>query len=104
PQVANGSEPGSGAQREIESGCAAAGTGETCCHGTQRTGRVSMKAWRNISLRRRLVLLTMVSSSVGLMFALLMYLAYNEHLAREHKVEELQSAADLIGTNSAAAL
>jgi PAS domain S-box-containing protein len=63
-----------------------------------------MKAWRNISLRRRLELLTMVSSSVGLMFALLMYLAYNEHLAREHKVEELQSAADLIGTNSAAAL
>ena len=63
-----------------------------------------MKAWRNISLRQRLVLLTMVSSSVGLMFALLMYLGYNEHLAREHKVEELQSAADLIGTNSAAAL
>src|SRR5271165_389081 len=63
-----------------------------------------MHAWRNISLKRRLVLLTMVSSSVGLMFALSMYLAYNEHLAREHKVEELQSAADLIGTNSAAAL
>jgi PAS domain S-box-containing protein len=63
-----------------------------------------MKAWRNISLGRRLVLLTMVSSSVGLMFALLMYLAYSEHLAREHKVEELQSAADIIGTNSAAAL
>ncbi len=50
------------------------------------------------------MLLTMVSSSVGLVFALVMYLAYNEHLSREHKVEELQSAADLIGTNSAAAL
>ena len=63
-----------------------------------------MKAWRNISLKSRLVLLTMVSSSVGLVFALFMGVAYNEHLAREHKVEELQSAADLIGTNSAAAL
>jgi len=50
------------------------------------------------------VLLTMVSSSVGLMFSALLGLAYNEHLAREHKVEELQSAADLLGTNSAAAL
>ena len=50
------------------------------------------------------MLLTMMSSSVGLVFALLMYLAYSEHLAREHKVEELQSAADLIGTNSVAAL
>ena len=50
------------------------------------------------------MLLTMVSSSAGLVFALLMYLAYSEHLAREHKVEELQSAADLIGTNSVAAL
>ncbi|HKI13027.1 MAG TPA: PAS domain S-box protein [Candidatus Acidoferrum sp.] len=63
-----------------------------------------MKAWRNISLSRRLVLLTMVSSSVGLVFALFMGVAYNEHLFRQHKVEELQSAADLVGTNSAAAL
>jgi PAS domain S-box-containing protein len=63
-----------------------------------------MNAWRNISLRRRLVLLTMVSSSVGLVFALFMGLVYYEHFAREHKVEELQSAADLIGTNSTAAL
>jgi len=63
-----------------------------------------MNAWRNISLRRRLVLLTMVSSSVGLVFALFMGLVYYEHFAREHKVEELQSAADLIGTSSTAAL
>ncbi|MGB8494650.1 MAG: PAS domain S-box protein [Candidatus Acidiferrum sp.] len=63
-----------------------------------------MKAWRNISLKSRLVLLTMVSSSVGLLFALFMGVTYNEHLARQHKVEELQSAADLIGTSSTAAL
>ncbi len=50
------------------------------------------------------MLLTMVSSSVGLVFALFMGLVYYEHFAREHKVEELQSAAALIGTNSAAAL
>ena len=51
-----------------------------------------------------MLLLTMVSSSAGLLFAMFMGLAYNEHLAREHKVEELESAADLLGTNSTAAL
>ena len=50
------------------------------------------------------MLLTMVSSSGGLALAMFIGLAYNQHLAREHKVEELQSAADLLGTNSAAAL
>ncbi len=50
------------------------------------------------------MLLTMVSSSIGLVFVLFMGLVYYEHFAREHKVEELQSAADLIGTNSTAAL
>ena len=55
-------------------------------------------------MRRRLLLLTMISCSAGVLFAVLMGLAYNEHLAREHKVEELQSAADLLGTNTTAAL
>jgi two-component system sensor histidine kinase/response regulator len=63
-----------------------------------------MSGWQKISLRRRLLLLTMISCSAGVLFAVLMGLAYNEHLAREHKVEELQSAADLLGTNSTAAL
>jgi len=63
-----------------------------------------MKAWRDISLRRRLVLLTMVSSSAGLVFALLIYLVYNEHLARENKVEDLQAAGNIVGMNSTAAV
>ncbi len=63
-----------------------------------------MKGWQNISLRRRLLLLTMISSIAGVVFAMLMGLAYSEHQAREHKVEELQSAADLLGTNGTAAL
>jgi PAS domain S-box-containing protein len=58
----------------------------------------------NTSLRSRLVLLTLVSSSAGLLLALTMFVIYDERLLREHKVEELRSAADLIETNSAAAL
>ncbi len=63
-----------------------------------------MTRWRDMSLHWRLLLLTMASSSVGMLVALTMFLLYNDHRMREHKVEELQSAADLIGTNSAAAL
>src|ERR1700690_1212062 len=63
-----------------------------------------MNRWRNMTLKRRLVQLTLVSSGVGLLVALSAFLLYNEHLMRERKVEELQSAGDLIGTNSTAAL
>jgi len=55
-------------------------------------------------LHWRLMLLTMVSSCVGLLVAIMMFLVYNDHLTREHKVEEIQSAADLVGTNSVAAV
>jgi len=58
----------------------------------------------NSSLKSRLVLLTLVSSSVGLLLTFSLFAIHDEHLLREQKVEELRSAADLIGTNSAAAL
>lgn len=58
----------------------------------------------NSSLKSRLVLLTLVSSSVGLLLAFSLFVLYDEHLLRDHKMEELRSAADLTGTNSAAAL
>ncbi|HEY1482988.1 MAG TPA: PAS domain S-box protein, partial [Candidatus Acidoferrum sp.] len=63
-----------------------------------------MRLTQNISLRHRLLILTMSTSSIGLFAALAIFLLYNQSLIREHKVEELQSAADLIGTSSAAAL
>jgi two-component system, sensor histidine kinase and response regulator len=61
-------------------------------------------AWQNMPLRLRLVLLIVLSSSIGLAAALSMFLLYNEQRMREHKMEELQSAADLMGTSSAAAV
>jgi two-component system sensor histidine kinase/response regulator len=63
-----------------------------------------MLRWRNISLHWQLMLLTMVSSSVGMVVAMTLLFIYNDHRIREDKVEELRSAADLIGTNSVAAL
>ena len=59
---------------------------------------------RDPSLRQRLLLLTMVTSGMGVLLGCLGFLAYDMHVAREQKVEELRSTADLIGMNSTAAL
>jgi two-component system sensor histidine kinase/response regulator len=59
---------------------------------------------REQSLRQRLLFLTMLTSGTGVLLGCLGFLAYDMHVAREHKEEELQSTAELIGTNSAAAL
>lgn len=63
-----------------------------------------MQILRNQSVKRRSVLLTLVNSSVGLLLAFFLFAMHDERLLREHTVEELQSAADLIARNSAAAL
>jgi Periplasmic sensor domain len=63
-----------------------------------------MLRWRNISLHWRLMLLTMASSTVGMIVGMTLLFIYNDRRIREEKVEELRSAADLIGTNSVAAL
>jgi PAS domain S-box-containing protein len=63
-----------------------------------------MVVWRKIPLKYRLVLLTLMSSGIGLLVALAAFLTYQERTIREHKLEEMDSAADLIGSNSAAAL
>ena len=63
-----------------------------------------MVSWRKMPLKHRLILLTMASSSVGLILALAAFLTYLQRTIREHKLEEMDSAADLISSNSAAAL
>jgi PAS domain S-box-containing protein len=59
---------------------------------------------RDLSLRHRLFLLTMLTSGIGMALGCGAFLAYDMHSARERKLAELQSTADLIGTNSTAAL
>ena len=63
-----------------------------------------MLRWKNISLHWRLMLLTMASSGAGMVVAMTLLFIYSDHRIREDKVEELRSAADLIGTSSVAAL
>src|SRR2546427_10494756 len=59
---------------------------------------------RELSLRQRLLLLTMLTSGIGVLLGCLGFLAYDMHVAKEHKEEDLRSVADLVGTNSTAAL
>jgi len=59
---------------------------------------------RELSLRHRLLLLTVLTSGTGLLLGCAAFFAYDTHEARNRKVEELKSASDLVATNSAAAL
>jgi PAS domain-containing protein len=57
-----------------------------------------------ISLRQRLLVLTLLTSGIGLLMGCGAYLAFDLHDAKQNEVQDLQTVADLIGTNSAAAL
>jgi len=57
-----------------------------------------------LSLRQRLLFLTMLTSGIGVLLGCLGFLAYDMHVAKEYKEEDLRSLADLIATNSTAAL
>jgi len=59
---------------------------------------------RELSLRQRLLLLTMLTSGIGVVLGCAGFLAYDMQAHREAKIEELRSVADLIGTSSTAAL
>ncbi|HZH98973.1 MAG TPA: CHASE sensor domain-containing protein, partial [Fimbriimonadaceae bacterium] len=59
---------------------------------------------RNISLRGKLVLISVVPSLFALALATYVFLAYDWHQAREHMVHDLRAEAEILGSNSAAAL
>ena len=61
-------------------------------------------AAREFSLRQRLLLLTMVTSGVGVLLGCLGFLVFDLYAARELKENELDAAAGVIGTNTTAAL
>ena len=65
---------------------------------------MGMRESRELSLRQRLLLLTLITSGVGVLLGCVGFLAYDMHVARDHKEEELRSAADLIGGTSTAVL
>jgi two-component system sensor histidine kinase/response regulator len=65
---------------------------------------MAMHKISELSLRQRLLLLTLITSGAGVLLGCVGFLAYDTHAARDRKEEEMRSAADLIGMNSTAAL
>jgi hypothetical protein len=59
---------------------------------------------RDISLRQRILVLTMLTTGFGLVLGSAGYLLYDIRTAKEEKLQQLELAAELIGTNSAASL
>jgi two-component system, sensor histidine kinase and response regulator len=57
-----------------------------------------------LSIRQRLLILTMLTNGIGILLGGIGYLTYDLHVERQEKIEEIQSLADLIGTNATAAL
>src|SRR6266404_2989547 len=57
-----------------------------------------------LSIRRRLLLLTMLTSGIGVLLGCAGYVVFDLRDVRQQKVEDLQSLADFVGTNAIAAL
>jgi two-component system sensor histidine kinase/response regulator len=65
---------------------------------------MAILATRELSLRQRLLLLTMITSGIGVLLGCLGFLTYDMHVGRNVKEKELDSVAGLVGTNATAAL
>ena len=60
--------------------------------------------FQNVQLRQKLLVLTMAVSGAGLFLGFVVFFVYQNYWQKERKVAELQSVAELIGTNTTAAL
>src|SRR5713101_3178118 len=63
-----------------------------------------MRAFRDFSIRRKLTLIIVVTSSVALLLACTVFITYDRYTFRRAKVEDLTAVADIIGSHSTAAL
>jgi two-component system sensor histidine kinase/response regulator len=63
-----------------------------------------MRAFRDLSIRRKLTLILVVTSSIALLMAGVAFGAYDRYTFRRAKVRDLTTVADIIGSNSTAAL
>jgi two-component system, sensor histidine kinase and response regulator len=63
------------------------------------SGRIS-----EASLRERLLVLTMLTSAIGMALGYTAFFLYDVSSLKEHKVADLQATADLVATNATAAL
>ena len=63
-----------------------------------------MRAFRNIPIRRKLTAIIMLTSSIALLVACAAFVAYDQVSMRTAMTRNLSAVAQMIGTNSTAAL
>src|SRR6267378_3829331 len=63
-----------------------------------------MRAFRDLSIRRKLTLIIMLTSSVALLLACAAFVSHDLYTFRQAKVHDLATLAEIIGSNSTAAL
>ncbi|HEY7544551.1 MAG TPA: histidine kinase dimerization/phospho-acceptor domain-containing protein, partial [Blastocatellia bacterium] len=63
-----------------------------------------MRAFRDISIKRKLTLIIMATSSIALLVASAAFIIYDRISFRQAMVEDLSTTAEIIGSNSTAAL
>src|SRR5712664_1759747 len=65
---------------------------------------MALSFFNRLSIRQRLLLVTMLTSGIGVLNGCIGYLVYDYHEERQLKSEEIQSLSAFIGTNATAAL
>lgn len=63
-----------------------------------------MRAFANISIKRKLILIIMITSILSLVVSCVSFIFYDQSVEREKLGEELYSLANIIGSNSTAAI
>src|SRR5687767_2042538 len=63
-----------------------------------------MRALRDVPIKRKLIIINTVTSSVTLLLACLAFMAYELVVFRKSMIDELSTTASIVGANSAAAL
>ena len=63
-----------------------------------------MLAFRNLSIRRKLTLIVMVTTCTAILLACGAFLAFDIHTLRQTRVLDLETLAEVLGSNSTAAL
>ena len=65
---------------------------------------MALSLLNRLSIRQRLLLLTMLVSGIGMLLGCTSYLVFDLRADRQQRTEEIQSVANLVGSNAAAAL
>ena len=63
-----------------------------------------MPSFRDLSIRRKLTLIVMITTCTAILLACAAFFAFDIHTLRQSRMHDLETLADVLGSNSTAAL